>query len=169
RTAMEGEEAGTLRQGKDEVPIRVRLTEQNRDRPDEIASLTLRTPRGAAKLSDVARFTRGEGPQVIERENRSRQIAIWATPIGRPLGDIVKEIQPAIAKMALPTGTSIAYDGQIRLMSENNEAMGTALLLGVLFIYIILASQFESFIHPVTIMVSLPLALLGAILGLFLT
>jgi multidrug efflux pump subunit AcrB len=169
RTAMEGEEAGTLRQGKDEVPIRVRLTEKNRNRPDEIAGLTLSTPRGAAKLSDVARFKRGEGPQVIERENRSRQIAIWATPIGRPLGDIVKDIKPAIAKIALPTGTSIVYDGQIKLMSENNEAMFTALLLGVLFIYIILASQFESFIHPVTIMVSLPLAMLGAIMGLFLT
>jgi len=169
RTAMEGDEAGTLRQGKDEVPIRVRLTENNRNRPDEIAGLTLSTPRGAAKLGDVARFTRGEGPQVIERENRTRQIAIWATPIGRPLGDIVKDIKPAIAKMALPTGTSIVYDGQIKLMSENNEAMLTALLLGVLFIYIILASQFESFIHPVTIMVSLPLAMLGAIMGLFLT
>jgi multidrug efflux pump subunit AcrB len=71
--------------------------------------------------------------------------------------------------MKLPNGTSIAYDGQIKLMSENNEAMITALLLGVLFIYIILASQFESFIHPITIMVSLPLALLGAILALFLT
>jgi len=169
RTAMEGEEAGTLRQGKDEVPIRVRLIELHRDRPDEIASLTLPTPRGPAKLSDVASFARGEGPQVIERENRSRQIAIWATPVGRPLGDIVQEIQPAIQKLTLPSGTSIVYDGQIRLMSENNEAMGTALLLGVLFIYIILASQFESFIHPVTIMVSLPLAMLGAIMGLFLT
>ena len=169
RTAMEGEEAGTLRQGKDEVPLRVRLIEPHRDRPEEIANLTLATPRGATKLSDVARFSRGEGPQVIERENRSRQIAIWATPVGRPLGDIVQEIQPAIAKMTLPSGSSIAYDGQIRLMSENNEAMGTALLLGVLFIYIILASQFESFIHPITIMVSLPLAMLGAILGLFLT
>jgi HAE1 family hydrophobic/amphiphilic exporter-1 len=169
RTAMEGEEAGNLRQGKDEVPIRVRLGEVHRDRPEEIAGLTLATPRGPVKLSDVARFSRGEGPQVIERENRSRQIAVWAAPVGRPLGDIVAEIQPAIARMKLPNGTSIAYDGQIRLMSENNEAMGTALLLGVLFIYIILASQFESFIHPLTIMVSLPLALLGAILALFLT
>jgi hydrophobe/amphiphile efflux-1 (HAE1) family protein len=169
RTAMEGEEAGTLRQGKDEVPIRVRYMEVNRDRPEEIANLTLPTPQGPIKLSDVAHFSRGEGPQVIERENRSRQIAIWASPVGRPLGDIVKEIQPAIAKMQLPNGASVVYDGQIRLMSENNEAMGVALLLGVLFIYIILASQFESFIHPITIMVSLPLAMLGAIMALFLT
>ena len=54
-------------------------------------------------------------------------------------------------------------------MNENNEGMGIALLLGVVFIYIVLASQFESFIHPLTIMLTLPLAIVGAILGLFLT
>jgi multidrug efflux pump subunit AcrB len=169
RTAMEGDEAGRLRQGKDEVPIRVRLEPEDRLNPAQLASLTLMTPRGQVKLGDFVRFDRGEGPQVIERENRSRQIQIWASPVGRPLGDIVKDIQPAIAKLPLPKGASIFYDGQIRLMSENNEAMGTALLLGVVFIYIILASQFESFLHPLTIMLTLPLALIGAVLGLFLT
>jgi HAE1 family hydrophobic/amphiphilic exporter-1 len=64
---------------------------------------------------------------------------------------------------------SVYYDGQLRLMNENNQAMGLAMLLGVVFIYIVLASQFESFIHPLTIMVTLPLALVGGILGLFLT
>jgi multidrug efflux pump subunit AcrB len=64
---------------------------------------------------------------------------------------------------------SIFYDGQLRLMNENNQNMGIALLLGVVFIYIVLASQFESFIHPLTIMLTLPLALVGGILGLFLT
>src|SRR4029079_12654027 len=109
------------------------------------------------------------GPQVIERENRHRQITIWATLIGRPLGDVAKEFHPRIAKIELATGMSIFYDGQLRLMAENNQAMGVALLLGVVFIYIVLASQFESFIHPMTIMVTLPLALVGGILGLFLT
>jgi hydrophobic/amphiphilic exporter-1 (mainly G- bacteria), HAE1 family len=169
RIAMQGEEAGKLRQGKDEVPIRVRLEEQDRQNPEQLAGLTLATPRGPIKLGDFAHFGRGEGPQVIERENRSRQIQIWASPVGRPLGDIVTDIQPAIAKLELPKGASIFYDGQIRLMNENNEAMGTALLLGIVFIYIILASQFESFLHPLTIMLTLPLAMIGAILGLFLT
>src|SRR5690349_3579124 len=66
-------------------------------------------------------------------------------------------------------GMSIFYDGQLRLMNENNTNMAIALLLGVVFIYIVLASQFESFIHPLTIMVTLPLALVGGVLGLFLT
>jgi len=61
------------------------------------------------------------------------------------------------------------YDGQIKMMNENNQNMGVAMLLGVVFIYIVLASQFESFIHPLTIMVTLPLAIVGGVLGLFLT
>jgi multidrug efflux pump subunit AcrB len=106
---------------------------------------------------------------VIERENRYRQVTVWATPIGRPLGDVAQEFQPRIAKLELAPGMSIFYDGQLKMMNENNQAMGLALLLGIAFIYIVLASQFESFIHPLTIMVTLPLAFVGGILALFLT
>ena len=169
RSAIEGEDAGKLRQGKDEVTINVRLQKSDREHPADLASLTIPTPRGLIKLGDVATFPRGDGPQVIERENRNRQIQIWASPVGRPLGDIVKDIEPQIRALKLPVGTEITYDGQIKLMSENNEAMAIALLLGVVFIYIILASQFESFLHPLTIMLTLPLAMVGAVLGLFVT
>lgn len=173
RTAMEGEESGKLRvaatatQKSEEVPIKVRLAKGDRDTEAALSSMTISTPKGPVKLTDVAKFSRGEGPQVIEREDRMRQIQVWASPKGRPLGDIVAEIQPAIAKMKLPVGTAIAYDGQIRMMNETNGNLGTAMLLGVVFIYIVLASQFESFIHPLTIMLTLPLALVGAILALF--
>src|SRR5678815_381589 len=94
---------------------------------------------------------------------------IWAAPRGRALGDIVDDVKPRIAKLKLPAGTTYAFDGQVRMMKENNEAIGLALMLAVIFIYIVLASQFESFIHPLTIMLTLPLALVGAILALFLT
>jgi multidrug efflux pump subunit AcrB len=169
RAAMEGSEAGRLRQGDDETPIRVRMQRGDRDRPDDLASLLLPTPKGPVRLGDVARFTRGEGPQVIERENRSKQIQLWATLTKRPLGDILADVQPQIAAIKLPAGASVFYDGFARLMNENNEGMAMALLLGVLFIYIILASQFESFIHPLTIMLTLPLAILGAVMALFLS
>ncbi|MDI1476025.1 efflux RND transporter permease subunit [Polyangium sp. y55x31] len=168
RTAIEGEEASKLRQGKDEVPIRVQMREEDRASPAELSRLTLWSPRGAVALSDVARLEMGEGPQVIEREDRQRQIAVWATPRGRSLGEIVGEIVPKIDALQKPKGTSLSYDGQIEQMNDTNSSMGTALLLAVIFIYLVLASQFESFIHPLTIMMTLPLALVGAILGLFL-
>ena len=169
RTAMEGDEATRLRQGKDEIPIRVRLRKSDRATPEDLKLLTLTAPRGAVKLGDVARFERGEGPQVIEREDRSRQIQIWAAPRGRALGDIITDMEPRMKALHLPKDVTYAYDGQVRMMKENNEAVGLALLLAVVFIYIVLASQFESFIHPLTIMLTLPLALVGAIVALFLT
>jgi multidrug efflux pump subunit AcrB len=171
RNAVEGEEAGKLRQPgqKDDVPIKVRLDKSFRGDAAALANITISTSRGPVKLTDVVNIARTDGPQVIERENRNRQVTIWATPIGRPLGDVAAEFQPQIAKLALAPGMSIFYDGQLRLMNENNSNMAIALLLGVVFIYIVLASQFESFIHPLTIMVTLPLALVGGIMGLFLT
>ena len=169
RTAMEGEEAGKLRQGKDEVPIRVRLREQDRAGSADLSRISLRSPKGLVSLADIAKLSRGEGPQVIEREGRLRQIAIWATPNGRSLGDIVKELQPKLDAIKPPPGVSYMYDGQIKQMTESNESVGVALLLGIVFIYLVLASQFESFIHPLTIMMTLPLAIVGAVLGLFFT
>jgi hydrophobe/amphiphile efflux-1 (HAE1) family protein len=169
RTAMEGEEAGKLRQGKDEIPIRVRLRKSDRDTADSLGRVTVMTATGQVKLSDVAHFVYGDGPQVIEREDRSRQIQVWAAPRGRALGEVYAEFKAKIDKLPKPEGSSILYDGQIRMMNETNANMSMAMLLGLLFIYIVLASQFESFIHPLTIMLTLPLALVGAILALFLT
>ena len=169
RTAMEGEEAGKLRQGKDEVPIKVRLRAEDRANPGDLARISLQSPKGLVSLGDVARLDRGEGPQVIEREDRLRQIAVWATPHGRSLGDIVTDLKPRLEAVKAPPGLSFTYDGEIKQMTESNASMGLALLLGVIFIYLVLASQFESFIHPLTIMLTLPLALVGAILGLFLS
>ena len=169
RAAMEGADGGNLRQGEDETPIKVRLAKIDRTRADALANILLPTPKGPVRLGDVANFIRGEGPQVIERENRSKQIQLWAVPLNRPLGDIVADIQPQIAAIKLPAGASVFYDGFIRLMNENNSGMQTALLLGMLFIVMILASQFESFMHPITILLTFPLAMIGAFLGLFLT
>ena len=169
RSAVEGDATTKLRIGKDEVPIRVRLDKAWRASAPDLAHITLQTPRGSVELGDVAHFVRGEGPQVIEREDRSKQIVVWAAPRNRAVGDILKDVQPRLDKLKRPPGATLTWDGQVKMMGETNENMGLALLLGVVFIYIVLASQFESFIHPLTIMLTLPLALVGAILGLFLT
>ena len=168
RTAMDGSEAGNLRDKDNEIPIVVRLSEDYRQDASALSNLTLQSRSGPVKLGDIARFERLEGPQVIERENRKRQITIWATPIGRPLGDVAAEFEPAIKKAELGP-VNVTYDGQLKMMHETNTNMLLALLLGVVFIYLVLASQFESFIHPLTIMLTLPLALVGGVLGLFLT
>jgi multidrug efflux pump subunit AcrB len=168
RAAMEGDEAGKLRDGKDEVPIKVRLGQGDRDTAAEVLRMTVWTPKGPMALGDLASVDRGEGPNVIERENRERQIMIYAWNTGRSLGEIVPEMEAAFAKVKAPEGSSYHFDGMIKNMRESNSSMGVALGLAVIFIYLVLASQFESFIHPLTIMLTLPLALVGAIVALFL-
>ena len=170
RAAIEGDEAGKLRQGKDDVPIRVRLDKSDRASMDTILNMTVWTAKGPVALQDLAKVEHGEGPSTIEREDRERQIVIWAAPKGRSLGDIVKDMNAAFANIKMPAGASFHYDGQVRQMAESNAAMGVAFLLALVFIYIVLASQFESFVHPITIMATtLPLAAVGAIIGVFLS
>jgi HAE1 family hydrophobic/amphiphilic exporter-1 len=170
RAAIEGDEAGKLRQGKDDVPIRVRLEKGDRATMESVLQMTIWTPKGPVALADLATVEHGEGPSAIEREDRERQIVIWAAPKGRSLGDLVPEMNAAFAKVQLPPGASFHLDGQVKQMQESNSAMGVAFLLALVFIYIVLASQFESFLHPVTIMATtLPLAAVGAIVGVFLS
>lgn len=169
RTAVDGDDSVKLRLGDDQVPVRVRLRPEDRATAASLLRTTLMSPKGPVALGDLAHIEPGEGPQVIQREDRNRYIGVWARPRGRSLGEVTKELQANIAKLDLPQGVALRYDGQIKQMAETNGAMGLALLLGVLFIYIVLASQFESFIHPLTIMATLPLAIVGAVVALFLT
>jgi HAE1 family hydrophobic/amphiphilic exporter-1 len=168
RASVDGEVAGVYRDGDDEIDIRVRLEEEYRDSAPLIANLRLPTAGGFIPLSDFATAERGEGPSEIQRYDRRRVILVTGSPEGRPLGDIVTEFQAAIADEPLPAGITYAFRGQVEMMNESNENMLIALGLGVLFIYLVLASQFESFMHPVTIMMALPLAFVGAIVALFL-
>ncbi len=170
RAAIQGDEAGKLRQGKDDVPIRVRLNKDDRASMSDVLSMTIWTSNGPVALGDLATVEHGEGPSTIEREDRERQIVIAASPSGRSLGELEPEMRAAFDKIKLPPGGSYQFDGQVRQMHESNDAMGVAFGLALVFIYIVLAAQFESFIHPVTIMLTtLPLAAVGAIVGVFLS
>ncbi|MCC6807247.1 MAG: efflux RND transporter permease subunit [Deltaproteobacteria bacterium] len=173
RVAINGEEAGFLRTDSatsaaaKEVPIRVRLREADRKDPALISELTL-PGFDLVKLGDVANITRGEAPSVIEHFGRQRRFLLSVTPAGRPLGDVVKDVYAKIDALHLPAGYQVHLDGDAKNQAESAAAMGVAFLLAFVFIYIVLAAQFESFVHPFTIMVSLPLALVGAVLALFL-
>ncbi|MFN7130571.1 MAG: efflux RND transporter permease subunit, partial [Myxococcales bacterium] len=105
----------------------------------------------------------------IEHENRERQIAVYAQLRGAALGGVAAELQEKLAAHKLPAGYSVVYDGQMKTFKEQNEAFAMAFALAFVFIFMVLASQFESLKHPFTIMVSLPLALVGALLGLVVT
>ncbi|MBS2024234.1 MAG: efflux RND transporter permease subunit, partial [Deltaproteobacteria bacterium] len=170
RLAVDGDVAAKLREGKDEYDIRVRLQESDRSSPQRISSMDLFTPRGTRALSDVATVSLQDGPSVIEHENRERQIGVYSQlAAGAALGEIAQDLRQLVKDNPLPPGYSIVYDGQMKTFDEQNAAFAGVFILAFIFIYMVLASQFESFKHPFTILTSLPLALIGARLALMLT
>lgn len=170
RLAVDGEVPARLREGKDEYDIRVRLAERDRRSPDRIQQMDIFSARGPRTLADVAQVSLQDGPSVIEHENRERQIAVVSQlGQGAALGEIAEGLRRQIAERPLPPGYGIVYDGQMKTFDEQNQAFSGAFGLAFVFIFMVLASQFESLKHPFTIMVSLPLALIGARLALLVT
>jgi hydrophobic/amphiphilic exporter-1 (mainly G- bacteria), HAE1 family len=166
RLAMNGAEVGKLREGDDETPIVVRLSEADRATPDKVRQLDVFSPKGVRSVEEVATLVTQDGPSVVERHNRQRQVAVYSNLHGAALGDVATALKKAVAEKPLPIGYTVVYDGQLKLLDEQNEAFIIAFFLAFIFVYMVLASQFESFLHPFTIMTSVPLALIGALLSL---
>lgn len=169
RSALVGDLATRFRDGEHQTDVRVRLRPEDRADLASVGAVPLLTRAGITPLRQIATIVQTSGPATIEREARQRQITISGGVAGRSLGEVVSEIQEKIDEMKLPAGYTTSFAGQAKQMAETTDAFGVAMLLAIIFIYVVLASQFESFIHPITIMVSLPLAIIGAFLGLFLT
>jgi HAE1 family hydrophobic/amphiphilic exporter-1 len=121
-------------------------------------------------LSQVADVTESVGAAQIKRRNLFREVLIQANVEGRPSGDVGADINAVMADMTpeLPSGYRFETEGQNKDMQESIHYANIALALAVIFIYMVLGSQFNSFVHPVAIMTSLPLSLIGVFLALFL-
>jgi hydrophobe/amphiphile efflux-1 (HAE1) family protein len=170
RLAMNGQLAGKLREGSTETDIVVRLSEADRSNPESFRSMEVFTPTGVRSLNDVASFSMVNIPSVIEHFNRERRLMVYASPAeGASLGAVATRLKAALKEQPAPLGYGFYFDGQMKMLDEQNSAFLLVFGLAFAFVYMVLASQFESFKHPFTIMVSVPLALIGALLGLVVT
>ncbi len=169
QTASLGRVATRYREGNDEVDIRVRFKKQSRDSLDDIENIPILTPMNQmVRLDQVASISRGEGPIQIDRENQARVVTVLANIAGRDLGSVVKDIKQRIGgvERGLPSGYFIEFGGQYEDMQEAFVIMAAAFALAILLVYMIMASQFESFRHPFVIMFTIPLALFGVVVAL---
>jgi len=150
----------------DAVDIRVRLPERLRENPDQVRNLrlTVMSPDGHATLMPLANlisYAAYATPSEINRQELTRQVTISANLDGLPLGTAVEKVQQVAGKLALAPGYRIVFSGDAADMAESFGYMAEALILAVLFVYFILAAQFESFLEPLAIMFSLPLSIVG--------
>jgi hydrophobic/amphiphilic exporter-1 (mainly G- bacteria), HAE1 family len=169
RLAMNGQIVGKLREGSVETNIVVKLAEKFRLNPEALKDMDVFTPVGPRAVGDVANIYVKETPAVIEHFNRERRVMIVASPGGVSLGEVATALKDEMKKSPPPAGYSLFYDGQMKVLDEQNSAFGLVLVLAFAFVYMVLASQFESFKHPFTIMVSAILGIIGALLALVIT
>jgi HAE1 family hydrophobic/amphiphilic exporter-1 len=169
RDLVAGDKVSELKEGLDTYDITVAMPEQNKNDVASLTNLQVRSASGApVDLANVVTVKRGEGPSQIDRQSRSRQITVYANLEGVPLGEATKVVD-RVAKEVVPPDLESDYAGMGQVMAESFGYMFAALILAIIIVYMILAAQFNSFIHPLTIMLSLPMAVVGAFGGLYAT
>jgi hydrophobic/amphiphilic exporter-1 (mainly G- bacteria), HAE1 family len=169
RVLINGEKAGVLRGTDKDIDVYVRLSEGDRSDAAQLLAMPVLTAKGAqVPLSNVAKVASSTQANQIDRENRQRQVVVGGGYVGRDLGKVFAASQKAVDSMQLPNGVTIRVMGQAKYMSDAFSTLKVVLAFSVVLVFMILASQFGSFVHPLTIMLALPFSVVGALLSLFL-
>jgi HAE1 family hydrophobic/amphiphilic exporter-1 len=169
RALVAGDKVTELKQGMDLFDVTVALSGERKRGLENLDNLMVRAGTGQlVPLANVVTVRRGEGPSQIDRQARQRQITVFAGLEGLPLGEAMKAVDGAAAR-AVPATLTKDYSGMGEMMGESFGYMLLALFLAVILVYMILAAQFDSVVHPFTIMLSLPLSVVGAFGALYLS
>jgi len=139
---------------------------QDRATLEQLSVPSTRPGAGPVRLASVARFEYAMGPQSIDRFSRQRQVVISANLEGVALGEAVSALTAKVKSLDLPADYRWEFIGRAKLLAEQGNSFAIAFILSVVFMYMVLAGQFESFLHPVTIMLSLPLTIPFAVFSL---
>jgi HAE1 family hydrophobic/amphiphilic exporter-1 len=169
RSLYEGEVASVYREAGEEYDIRVRLDDRYRTRQRGLRKVMFSTADGLVPISAVGRLDRQRGLSEITRKNRQRMVSVSANISSGTLVEKVNAIQAKVAEMDLPPGYRVEYAGEFEMLNESFAEVYKALLLAIILTYLVLAAILESFVHPFTIMATLPLGLVGVSAALVLT
>jgi HAE1 family hydrophobic/amphiphilic exporter-1 len=164
-----GLDVGVFKEAGRRYDIRVRLEAKDRSDPEALGRLYVRNDRGeVVELRNVVRVETGAAPSAITRANRQRSVTVSGNLVGRTLGSAIEEARQ-VGERVLPEGVGLSLAGNAEAMQEGTAELGLAMGLAILVIYMVLAAQFESLVHPLTVMLALPLAIVGALAGLLAT
>jgi len=170
RNALSGNTDLTYTEGSSEFDINILLDSIDRTSTAQIKDMSFTNNQGEQiRLSQFAEIHNSFGPTVLNRVNRIGTISVTAQAIGRPSGDINKEILAKAASIKLPDGVTVSPAGRLKMQSESFGNLGTALWFSVILIYAILAILFNSLIYPIAVMFCLPFAVVGGFVSLAIT
>jgi len=165
-----GVKAAQFTEGGHRYYVNLRVESSERQKIDDIKNLYVRNNKGElVRVSDVVKIEEKSSLQSITRMSRERAITIFANPAPGTSQETALKKAEEIARSVLPAGYSVAFSGSAKTMGDSFNSLWYALLLGVIIAYMILASQFNSYIHPVTVLLALPFSFTGAVFSLWVT
>ncbi len=166
RNLYEGSVASVYREGGEEYDIRVRLDDQYRNRERGLQTVRFATPQGLVPIEAVGTIDRQRGLAEITRKNRERMVSVSANVGSGTLVEKVDAIRERVATLDIPPGYRVEYAGEIEMLGESFIEIYKALVLAIILTYLVLAAILESFVHPFTIMFTLPLGVVGVSVAL---
>ncbi len=170
RNRVTGMTASYLREQGDEYDIVVRYDENFRSSVSDLESFTIINPMGSKiKLGEIGEIKEYWNPPNIERKRRERVVTVSSVPSGISLGDLANEINRVIANTEIPLGVMVNVGGAYEDMVDSFMDLGLLLLISIILVFLVMASQFESFVMPFVIMFSIPFSFTGVILALLIT
>ncbi len=169
RTYIEGATPAVYREEGEERDIRVRLEPGSRDRAEELTDMQIRTRSGMIPVNALGEVAREGAEATILRDSKQRTVQIDAEIGAGSLTDLAAQIRTRLDAMDFPPGYSYEITGEFEMFQESITEMLKALVIAIVLTYLALAMILESFIHPFTIMLTLPLGAVGAVFALFLT
>ncbi len=170
QTSIMGSIATRYKVEGEEIDVRVILESGSRKNIDNLKNIMISNPQGLQlPLYELAEIEIGKSPISINRANQVRLVSVTGDIVGRNPASVFKDIQKEIETMNIPEGYEIEFGGENKEMQDAIYAFGMALILAVILVYMIMASQFESILHPFTIMFTLPLAFIGVAFAMALT
>ena len=169
-TAVDGSNVSKYKEDGEEYDIKLKLSDEESNSINQLLDIKINSPQGGVvPLNQIADIRYATGPNAIDREGQERKFTIGTDTYQRSLGIVLEDIKTELAKMDLPEGYSINYKGDAGDMQESFKELGQAMLMAIVLVYMVMAAQFESLVHPFVIMFTVPISLVGAITALVIT
>ena len=171
QNAFAGNDDSKFRDGGEDYDIRVMLDAFDRKNPDDVKNINFFSPAAnrPVRLAEFATVSLSNGPSLLERKNRRSAVTVTANTLGTGSGTLTAAIRADLAKNPLPAGVSVSWGGDAKNQEEGFGSLGLAMLVGIMLAYFIMVLLYDSFIYPLVVMFSVPVALIGALLVLALT
>jgi len=171
RLAVSGDDQISFyKEGQEQYPVKIRVLENQRRDVEEIGRLTVPSATGPVRIDNIARIERGLGPSSLQRSNRQFTVMLTADVApGHALDEASNDLRATLAGLGMPPTMTFRLQGQSKILDETTANLILAISLAMIFVYMVLASQFESFIQPIVIMLALPMSIPFALFTLWIS